>query len=78
MKKKKLNRCEKEGEYFPSFIFFQKKFMTRQPLWNRIENSKTVTHHGHPRPPIARIKGLSKEKLQKKRNSIRRKEKGPT
>lgn len=52
--------------------------MTRQPLWNRIENSKTVTHHGHPRPPIARIKGLSKEKLQKKRDSIRRKEKGPT
>lgn len=69
MKKKKLNRPEKEGE---SFIFFQKKFMTRQPLeWNRIENSKTVTHHGHPSPSIARIK----EKLKKKRNSIRRKEK---
>lgn len=60
MKKKKLNRAEKEGE---SFIFFQKKFMTRQPLeWNRIENSKTVTHHGHPSPSIARIK----EKLKKK------------
>lgn len=60
MKKKKLNRPEKEGE---SFIFFQKKFMTRQPLeWNRIENSKTVTHHGHPSPSIARIK----EKLKKK------------
>lgn len=69
MKKKKLNRPEKEGE---SFIFFQKKFMTRQPLeWNRIENSKTVTHHGHPSPSIARIK----EKLKKRRNSIRRKEK---
>lgn len=54
MKKKKLNRPEKEGE---SFIFFQKKFMTRQPLeWNRIENSKTVTHHGHPRPLLRVLK----------------------